>query len=179
MAFAFQSLRFWELLRRFACKRRRKIPFSHRPPSTITRLSLHTDKLDELEKKTGVSKVYFALIFITIFCGLLYLAGGAKLIVDLAGFLYPAYMSFKALETAQTDDDVQWLTYWVVFASFSIIEQTIGFVVTFVPFYYYLKIAFLVWLYAPQFTGATTLYNQAIRPLVMPLLGTEPQKKTE
>lgn len=142
---------------------------------------MFVDKLKELEEKTGVSKVYFFVGFTALFSGLLYLAGGAKLMVDLAGFLYPAYMSFKALDTVDTADDVQWLTYWVVFATFSIIEQTIGFVTGFIPFYYYLKIAFLVWLYHPQFMGATILYNQAIRPLVLPMLniGTDTQKKTE
>ena len=140
-----------------------------------------TEKLKELEKKTGVSKVYFFVFFTLLFSGLLYLAGGAKLIVDLAGFLYPAYMSFKALDTADTADDVQWLTYWVVFATFSIIEQTIGFVTGFIPFYYYIKIAFLVWLYHPSFMGATVLYNQAIRPIILPMLnlGGGTQKKTE
>jgi receptor expression-enhancing protein 5/6 len=139
------------------------------------------EKLKELEEKTGVSKVFFFVGFTALFCGLLYLAGGAKLMVDLAGFLYPAYMSFKALDTAETTDDVQWLTYWVVFATFSIIEGTIGFVTGFIPFYYYIKIAFLVWLYHPQFMGATVLYNQAIRPLVLPMLkGNKPtEKKSE
>lgn len=143
--------------------------------------SLPTEKLKELEEKTGVSKVFFFVGFTALFCGLLYLAGGAKLMVDLAGFLYPAYMSFKALDTAETTDDVQWLTYWVVFATFSIIDGTIGFVTGFIPFYYYIKIAFLVWLYHPQFMGATVLYNQAIRPLVLPMLkGNKPtEKKSE
>ena len=37
---------------------------------------------------------------------------------NVVGFVYPAYMSFKAIETEDdVDDDIQWLTYWVVFGS--------------------------------------------------------------
>jgi receptor expression-enhancing protein 5/6 len=123
-----------------------------------------------LEEKTGFSKVYFFVGFTAIFSLLLFLAGGAKLMVDLAGFVYPAYMSFKALDTPDSEDDIQWLTYWVVFATFSILEQTVGFITDFIPMYFYLKIAFFVWLYHPQFKGATVLYSKVLRPLVLPYL---------
>merc|ERR1740129_2313780 len=42
----------------------------------------------------------------------LYGIGGGKFISDLACFGYPAYMSFKAIDTIETlEDDIQWLTY--------------------------------------------------------------------
>jgi receptor expression-enhancing protein 5/6 len=41
----------------------------------------------------------------------------SRIIVDMVGVLYPAYISFKAIETPHLDDDKQWLTYWVVFFS--------------------------------------------------------------
>jgi receptor expression-enhancing protein 5/6 len=110
---------------------------------------------------------------------LLFLVGGAKLMVDLAGFVYPAYMSFKALDTPDPQDDIQWLTYWVVFASFSIIEQTFGFITNYIPMYFYLKIAFFVWLYHPQFKGASVLYSKVLRPLLLPYLKTEKTAKKE
>ena len=90
--------------------------------------------------------------------------------VDLSGFVYPAYMSFKALDTPDPEDDIQWLTYWVVFATFSILEQTVAFITDFIPFYFYLKIAFFVWLYHPQFKGATVLYSKVLSPLLLPYL---------
>lgn len=34
--------------------------------------------------------------------------GGVKLLVDVVAFAYPAYMSFKALETSTSVDDKQW-----------------------------------------------------------------------
>ena len=43
----------------------------------------------------------------------------------LFGFVYPCYMSFKAIESDAKGDDTQWLTYWMVFAVFSLMEETI------------------------------------------------------
>lgn len=105
--------------------------------------------LAEAEQKVGVEKFYIALAggFLTL--GLLYLLGGGVLIVNLVGFAYPAYMSFKALATPQPDDDTQWLTYWVVFAFFSLTEQCTSLFMSWIPFYLYLKLGFFVWCFFP------------------------------
>ena len=47
---------------------------------------------------------------------------GASLITTLIGVAYPAFMSFIALESVGEEDDKQWLTYWVVFGSFTILD---------------------------------------------------------
>ncbi len=49
-----------------------------------------------------------------------------RLVGTLVGFLYPAYMSFKAIESVNKTDDTQWLVYWVVYAAFSVIEIFTG-----------------------------------------------------
>lgn len=36
---------------------------------------------------------------------------------------YPIYASFKAIESDDKTDDTQWLTYWVVYSTFSVIES--------------------------------------------------------
>lgn len=73
-------------------------------------------------------------------------------------------MSFHALESDGKDDDKQWLTYWVVFGLFTIADQCAGFILRFIPFYYVLKFACLIWLFHPKSRGATTVYNEFIRP---------------
>lgn len=93
-------------------------------------------------------------------------------------------MSFKAIDSADTKDDTQWLTYWVVFASFSIVENVMSFLVTWIPFYYVIKSGFFLWLYHPRFMGAGLVYKQVIKPFVMPYLQAfeqtaKPQKKEE
>ncbi|KAF0697725.1 Aste57867_11611 [Aphanomyces stellatus] len=86
--------------------------------------------------------------------------------ITAVGVLYPAYASFKALETAQVDDDKQWLTYWVVFSITSSAEEVAEQVVSYLPGYYVAKFVFLVWLMLPKTRGAITVYNQVIAPML-------------
>jgi len=141
------------------------------------------DKLDKLEKKTGQPKVYFFLMFSFGFSSLLYFLGGAKLITDLVSFIYPAYMSFKAIDSTNPVDNTQWLTYWVVFSFVSIIENVADFLVDFIPFYFFIKVGFFVWLYHPKFLGAGLVYSSAIKPFVIPYVErigkSKPAKKVD
>ena len=89
--------------------------------------------------------------------------GGMKLGSDLLAFAYPAYMSLKAIDTPEHADDVQWLTYWVVFAIFSILENVMGFLTEMIPFYYVLKVCLFAWLCHPKFMGAGLVYKQLIK----------------
>lgn len=146
------------------------------PPTTTTISRIHIiiiqmtrhyyyyeDKLRELEKKTGQPKVYFFLAIVAILSSIIYALGGMKLTTDLFAFVYPAYCSFMAIESAETIDDTQWLTYWVVFAFFSITENVMNFLVEYIPFYYMIKCAFFLWLYHPKFLGAGVVYKSIIK----------------
>ena len=83
----------------------------------------------------------------------------------LFGFAYPAYKSFKAIESTEKDDDTQWLIYWMVFAVFSLLEDTILKSITpFAPFFFVWKIIFLLWCYLPQTHGAEFLYTEIVSP---------------
>ena len=134
--------------------------------------------MKQLEEKFGYSKVFFFLGIYTVMSLFVYLVGGAKLISDLFGFVYPAYMSFKSVDSADSDMSTQWLTYWVVFSTFAIVEQVALFLVEFIPFYYFIKVAFFLWLYHPKFLGAGIIYNDMIRPALLPYLEmTKPSEK--
>lgn len=139
------------------------------------------EKLKELETKTGYSKVYFFVAFASLFLGTIALIGGFKLITDLFGFLYPAYQSFKAMESSPKESEAtQWLTYWVVFSSLSVVEAVFTFVVNWIPMYYILKTFLVMWLYHPKTMGAAVIYNQVVRPYVLPLMDmNKTTKKTE
>jgi receptor expression-enhancing protein 5/6 len=53
---------------------------------------------------------------------LVMLGVGESYIVNILGVVYPCLQSFLALDSEGKDDDIQWLTYWVCFGFFNIID---------------------------------------------------------
>ena len=91
---------------------------------------------------------------------------GQTYITQVIGVAYPCFMSFLALESEGADDDKQWLTYWVCFGAFNIVDQFAGIILQFIPFYYFLKLGFLVFLFHPSTLGATMVYNTYVLPMM-------------
>ncbi|KAF8784769.1 receptor expression-enhancing protein 5-like [Argiope bruennichi] len=82
------------------------------------------------------------------------------------GILYPAYCSLVALQTPSKKDDTLWLIYWVVFASFNILEALTDVILSWFPFYSTLKLVFLTWCSAPfTYNGAYYVYKIFLEPL--------------
>ena len=123
--------------------------------------------LNLVEKKIGVPKT--AMVLTTALTGftVIYAALGVAVLCNLVGFVYPVYASFKAIETKRKDDDTQWLTYWVVYASFTVVESFIDVILFWFPFYYSFKFGFLIWLFLPNTQGAKFLYTNFIKPMFM------------
>jgi len=90
-----------------------------------------------------------------------------KVTSNLIGFVYPAYASFKAIESDDKHDDTQWLTYWVVYAFFNLIESLLDFSIGgWIPFYFFIKVFIVLWLQLPQFMGALYIYQSFLAPLL-------------
>jgi len=90
----------------------------------------------------------------------------SNFITALMGFAYPAYMSFKALESEGDEDDMQWLTYWVVFIFVNFFDNVVGIFFSIIPLYHLLKLIFYVYLYYPKSKGALTVYKNFVRPIL-------------
>lgn len=120
----------------------------------------------KFEKKTGISKLYLLgaaafVIFVFLLSGL-----GPGLLIDLVGFVYPAYASFRAIKTTGKDDDTQWLTYWIIFAIFSLVEKFTDFAFSWLPLYFFFKLAFLLFCFLPQTNGAQFVFKNVVDPFL-------------
>lgn len=108
--------------------------------------------LNSFEQRTQVPKSY-AVIGTIVLLGLLLLVNPlAAPVSNLIGWGLPAYLSFKAIESPGVQDDVQWLTYWVVFGFFNFLESfALRIVLYYFPWYFTFKTGFVLWLQLPAF----------------------------
>lgn len=88
----------------------------------------------------------------------------SRLVVLAFGTLYPAYSSYKAVKTKNVKEYVRWMMYWIVFAIFTTIETFTDIFISWFPFYYEIKIAFVVWLLSPYTKGASMIYKKFVHP---------------
>ncbi len=91
---------------------------------------------------------------------------GASLFTTLIGVAYPTFKSIIALETPSAEDDKQWLTYWCIFGFLSVIDDFGCCILNYIPYYYFIKVCILIWLFNPATQGASVLYNKVVSPLL-------------
>eukprot|EP00931_Biecheleriopsis_adriatica_P014333 TRINITY_DN11605_c0_g1_i1.p1 TRINITY_DN11605_c0_g1~~TRINITY_DN11605_c0_g1_i1.p1 ORF type:complete len:334 (+),score=63.22 TRINITY_DN11605_c0_g1_i1:45-1046(+) len=119
----------------------------------------------------GASFLGLALLFV------LYGIGG-QIVCTIVGVAYPAFQSFKAVESFANlkDSDMLyqkatgmqfWLTYWIVYATITTMEAALYYILVAMPFYYLFKLIFILCLYLPIMRGrrgATRIYDWFIHP---------------
>jgi len=117
----------------------------------------YLEQMRLIEEKSGIPGTYVigALLAAIIFVWIGFLE---KLITNLIGTVYPAFWTIKSIES-KTDDDKRWLTYWVVFGFFTIIDMFSGFILKFIPFYFFFKICFLIILFMPNSHACNIVYK--------------------
>jgi receptor expression-enhancing protein 5/6 len=84
--------------------------------------------------------------------------------------MYPSYASFKAVELMRLRNDdseaARWLTYWAVYGAINTLERLLDRALPWVPYYSTLKLALLLWLQVPRYSGAFRVSNEFARPLL-------------
>ncbi|XP_043714210.1 HVA22-like protein k [Telopea speciosissima] len=83
------------------------------------------------------------------------------------GVVLPVYSTFKAIEKKDQNEQQRWLLYWAVYGSFSLAEVFADKVISWIPMYYHMKFAFLVWLQLPSTDGARQMYVNYLRPFLL------------
>lgn len=120
----------------------------------------------DIGKKLHVKPSYIGLGVLVLLGLLVIFEYGATWIVFLAGFIYPTYASYKAIESPGEDDDTQWLTYWVIFSLIHVFDRVLSYIFTSIPFHNLVKFIFIVFLYHPRVQGARLIYHKAIQPIL-------------
>ncbi|KAB8210809.1 TB2/DP1 HVA22 family protein [Aspergillus parasiticus SU-1] len=141
--------------------------FQDRAQHAIAQLDKELSKypvLNNLERQTSVPKVYVILGLVGVYTFLVFFNIAGEFLVNLAGFIIPGYYSLNALFTAGKADDTQWLTYWVVYAFFAVIESAV-YAPYWFPFYYIFKFGLVLWMALPQTNGAQVVFHSFIQPV--------------
>ncbi|RDL41796.1 Protein YOP1 [Venustampulla echinocandica] len=90
----------------------------------------------------------------------------ARLLSSIPTFLFPVFASYKALKTSDPALLAPWLMYWVVLACALLVESWAGFILFWIPFYSWIRLAFLLYLILPQTQGARVLYQTHVHPFL-------------
>jgi receptor expression-enhancing protein 5/6 len=131
-------------------------------------------KLDSLDRLPGLAfvekkyKVKPSLIFVIVFVVLLVLApilNTHSLLTSLVCYLIPAYLSFLALESTDKEDDIRYLTYWILF---SLAEVGTPFLRFFLSKFLYMtfRIIVTIVLLHPLSDFSLKIYNNFVRPFL-------------
>lgn len=136
--------------------------------SSLSRLSF----LSSVERATGIPRLYCAIALLVLASGLIFQGWGWRLLTSVIAFFYPLYCSLRCLCVPQSyaADPSRgprlWLVYWLVFGLLSFSEQLSDSLLSFLPLYQPLKLAFLLWCFLPQTEGCAVLYDCVLHPLL-------------
>ena len=108
--------------------------------------------LDQIKDTTGMEgEDVLRIVFVV--CLFFTLIGTFKAIItNIIGVAYPALKSLEALEGNDQLEQKKWLTYWVCFAVLLIFDRIAEkmFIKRLIPFYFFLKLALLIYLFHPK-----------------------------
>ena len=119
-----------------------------------------------MAEKLGVNPGAPVFVILSIFVLIMAYLYGTLILLTTLTVLYPSLRSIRAIQTEAGDDDKTWLTYWMVFGSFTALETYVGFLMEFLPHYHLFRFLFFIWLLIPWFNGAEIMYKNVMRPLV-------------
>ena len=149
----------------------------------INRKLLKYKELKFLYEKTGIYPVFF--LYILLICLIFIFIGFFdRILTIIIATAYPLYISYKTLQNHINDnsndneeneenenedeninDMIQWLSYWVVYSFFINIECIFRKILIYIPFYFFIKVIFLLFCFLPQYQFSIWIYNNCIRVL--------------
>ncbi|KAI9341550.1 TB2/DP1, HVA22 family-domain-containing protein [Zopfochytrium polystomum] len=103
----------------------------------------------------------------------------ANFLTHALGFMYPAIQSLRAAENGKKEEYQKWLSFWVIFSFLTLVEFTDQALLTMLPFYYFFKLLFLLWLILPYFNGASRMYHNLLKFITLPKIEQPKEEKKQ
>ena len=127
----------------------------------------NTNFVQKLEKKTNIPRNYLFSGFLSFYLlmSFLNLGGIGEILSDIVGSAIPTYYSIRAIKTNDTRDDTQLLAYWIIFGIMNVVEFWSGAILSLIPFYWFLKIIFLLYIGLPFTGGSMMIWKHFIEPV--------------
>ncbi|CAM9920284.1 unnamed protein product, partial [Heterosigma akashiwo] len=139
-----------------------------------------SDPWIQLQTTTSLPGPYLLVIAVASVLLLVILVGGTSLLCDLAVLGLPAALTAGAITKAgpaRRQGAQRWLTYWTVATGARFADRyLLGFLTSRIPFFFLIKTFFFIWCYHPQTQGASAVYEELLRPHLLPLLGIKAHK---
>nr|QDL88587.1 HVA22-like isoform X1 [Cymbidium goeringii] len=91
-----------------------------------------------------------------------------RLSVMILGYAYPAYQCYKTVELNKPEIEqlLFWCQYWILVAVLSVFERVGDALISWLPLYGEVKLAFFVYLWHPKTKGTTYIYNTFFQPFM-------------
>ena len=124
----------------------------------------YKEQLNIIEDKIGIDGQYIIYVLLTLSI-IVFLGIFESAITNFVGIIFPSYLSLRAIETLEADMEKQWITYWIIFSLFSIVDNFVWIFITYFPFYYFVKYLILVYMFLPNFQGAILIYDSIINDI--------------
>lgn len=126
------------------------------------------DRMESLKIIEEKTKVKPSVLLLIVFVLLLLLSPIFKthtIMTSLVCYLIPAYLSFLALESKDKEDDIRYLTYWIIF---SVAEVGTPLLRLFFNRFTYMvfRIFITLVLLHPESPACSLIYNKAVKPFL-------------
>ncbi|KAF9973613.1 hypothetical protein BGZ73_003135 [Actinomortierella ambigua] len=81
--------------------------------------------------------------------------------------VYPVYASYKTIKSRNNMRLQAWLMYWTVLSLYTIAEPFADLLFFWFPFYYDIKMLFVLWMVLPQTQGSLYIYQVFVEPYLI------------
>ncbi|XP_067125217.1 receptor expression-enhancing protein 5-like [Centruroides vittatus] len=127
---------------------------------------LHSDNkytriLKNLEEKTKCDRFYIFSFIAIIVAAYTAVGFGKEFLCTFTSIVYPIYASVSSVEQNNLEETRKLLIYWVIFALIHLFETFFDAVVTLIPYYWMLKMIFLVFCFAPISNNLSVFLRQS------------------